>query len=89
MLKEKKLDDNRDMIDRIQKKLNKRDDQYKPWESRRRYRQIMDGLEMQRTQLEIDYENSLQKYENLNSPPNSNDLTLAEADLLDARARLA
>ncbi len=90
VLKEKKLDDNQGMIDRIQKKLNKRDDQYKPWESRRRYRQIMDGLEIQRTQLEIDYENSLQKYENLISPPNSNDVdvSVAEADLLDAKARL-
>ena len=90
VLKEKKLDDNQGMIDRIQKKLNKRDDQYKPWESRRRYRQIMDGLEIQRTQLEIDYENSLQKYENLISPQNSNDVdvSVAEADLLDAKARL-
>jgi HlyD family secretion protein len=88
VLKEKKLDDNQGMIDRIQKKLNKRDDQYKPWESRRRYRQIMDGLEIQRTQLEIDYENSLQKYENLISPQNFNDVSVAEADLLGAKARL-
>ena len=88
VLKEKKLDDNQGMIDRIQKKLNKRDDQYKLWESRRRYRQIMDGLEIQRTQLEIDYENSLQKYENLISPQNFNDVSVAEADLLGAKARL-
>jgi len=88
VLKEKKLDDNQKLIDRIQKKLNKRDDQYKPWESRRRYRQIMDGLEMQRIQLQIAYENSLQKYKNLKSPPNPNDLALAEADLLDAQAQL-
>jgi HlyD family secretion protein len=88
VLKEKKLDDNQEMIDRIQKKLNKRDDQYNPWESRRRYRQIMDGLEMQRIQLQIAYENSLQKFENLKSPPNPNDLALAEANLLDAQAQL-
>ena len=88
VLKEKKLGDNQDMIDRIQKKLNKRDDQYKPWESRRRYRQIMEGLDIQRIQLQIDYENSLQKYENLKSPPNANDVAVAEAELLDAQARL-
>ena len=88
VLKQKKIDDNQEMIDRIQKKLNKRDDQYKPWESRRRYRQIMDGLEMQRTQLQIAYENSLQKYGNLKSPPNPNDLAVAEANLLDAQAQL-
>lgn len=88
VLKEKKLDDNQEMIDRIQKKLDKRDNQYKRWESRRRYRQIMDGLEMQRTQLLIAYENSLQKYENLKSPPNPNDLAVAEAVLQGAQAQL-
>jgi HlyD family secretion protein len=88
VLKQKKLDDNQDTIDRIQKKLDKRDDQYKPWESRRRYRQIMEGLEIQRIQLQIDYENSLKKYENLKSPPNAIDVAVAEAELLDAQARL-
>ena len=88
VLKQKKLDDNQELIDRIQKKLNKRDDQYQPWESRRRYRQIMDGLEIQRTQLQIAYENSLKKFENLKSPPNPNDLAVAEANLLDAQAQL-
>ena len=88
VLKEKKLEDNQQMIDRIQKKLDKRDDQYKPWESRRRYRQFMNGLEIQRNQLQIDYDNSLQKYEDLKSPPHPNDLALAEADLLDAQAQL-
>lgn len=88
VLKEKKLADNQEMIDRIQKKLNKRDDQYRPWESRRRYRQIMDGLEMQRIQLQIDYENSLQRYKNLKSPPDPVEVALAEAELLEAQASL-
>ena len=88
VLKEKQLEDNQEMIDRIQKKLDKRDDQYKPWESRRRYRQIMEGLELQRIQLQIAYENSLQRYENLKSPPDLVYVALAEADLLDAQARL-
>jgi len=43
---------------------------------------------MQRIQLQIAYENSLQKYKNLKSPPNPNDVALAEADLLDAQAQL-
>jgi HlyD family secretion protein len=88
VLKEKKMADNQEMIDRIQKRLNKRDDQYKPWESRKLYRQIMDNLEFQRIQLQIDYENTLKRYENLKSPPNSIDIAVAEADLLDAQARL-
>ena len=88
VLKQKKLGDNQQMIDRIQKKLDKRDDQYLPWESRKRYRQIMDGLEIQRTKMLIDYENSLQRYEDLLSPPDPTELALAEAELLDAQAEL-
>jgi len=87
VLLEKKVNDNQAMIDRIQKKLDKRDDQYKPWESRRRYRQFMEGLEFQRIQLQIKYENALQKYENLQSPPNPVDVALAEADLMEAQAQ--
>lgn len=48
----------------------------------------MNGLEIQRNQLQIDYDNSLQKYEDLKSPPHPNDLALAEADLLDTQAQL-
>ena len=87
VLLEKKVDDNQAMIDRIQKKLDKRDDQYQPWESRRRYKQFMEGLEYQQIQLQIKYENALQKYENLQSPPNPVDVALAEADLLEAKAQ--
>ena len=88
VLKQKKLDDNQQMIDRIQKKLDKRDDQYMPWESRKRYRQIMDGLELQHTKMLIDYENSLQRYQDLLSPPDPTELALVEAELLDAQAEL-
>jgi HlyD family secretion protein len=88
VLKEKKLADNQQLIDRIQKKLNKRDDQYLPWESRKRYRQIMDSLEVQRIQLQIDYENSLQRYENLKSLPDAIEVALAEAELKEAQAQL-
>jgi len=88
VLKEKKLSDNQQLIDRIQKKLDKRDDQYLPWESRKRYRQIMDSLEVQRIQLQIDYENSLQRFKNLKSPPDAIEVALAEADLKEAQAQL-
>ena len=88
VLKEKKLADNQQLIDRIQKKLDKRDDQYLPWESRKRYRQIMDSLEVQRIQLQIDYENSLQRYENLKSLPDAIEVALAEAELKEAQAQL-
>jgi HlyD family secretion protein len=88
VLAQKKLEDNQQLIDRIQKKLNKRDDQYKPWESRRRYKAILEGAELQRIQLQIAYENSLQKYKDLQTPPNATDVALADANLLEAQARL-
>lgn len=88
VLAEKKLNDNQEAIERIEKKLSKPDEKYKPWESRRRYKQILEGLEMQKIQLQIAFENSQQKYQDLQSPPNPNDVAVAEANLLDAQAKL-
>jgi HlyD family secretion protein len=88
VLAEKKLNDVHKSIGRIQKKLAKRDDQYKFWESRKLYKQILEGLENQRIQLQISYENSRQKYLNLQSSPNPNDVAVAEANLLSAQAQL-
>ena len=88
VLAEKKLNDNQKMIERIQKKLSKRDDQYQFWESRKLYKRILEGLENQRIQLQISFENSRQKYLDLQTPPNPVDVAVAEANLLDAQAQL-
>jgi HlyD family secretion protein len=88
VLAEKKLNDNQEAIDRIQKKLAKRDDQYKFFESRKLYKRILEGLEIQRIQLQKSVENSRQRYINLQSPPNPNDVAVAEANLLGAQAQL-
>lgn len=88
VLAEKKLNDNQKSIDRVQKKLAKRDDQYKFFESRRLYRKILESLELQRIQVQKSFENSRQRYINLQSPPNPNDVAVAEADLLGAQAQL-
>jgi chromosome segregation ATPase len=48
VLAEKKINDNQETIERFQKKLSKPEDKYKPWESRRMYKQILEGLDMQR-----------------------------------------
>lgn len=88
LLAEKKLNDIHESIARIEKKLAKRDDQYKFFESRKLYRNILEGLELQRIQLQKSYENSRQKYIDLQSPPNPNDVALAEANLLEAQAQL-
>jgi HlyD family secretion protein len=88
VLAEKKLNDNQKMIERIQKKLAKRDDQYQFWESRKLYKRILEGLDNQRIQLQISFEKSQQKYLDLQTPPNPIDVAVAEANLLDAQAQL-
>ena len=88
VLAEKKINDNQETIERFQKKLSKPEDKYKPWESRRMYKQILEGLDMQRIQLQIAYENSQQKYQDLQLPPNPIDAAVAEANLMDAQAQL-
>jgi HlyD family secretion protein len=88
VLAEKKLNDNQESLERIQKKLAKRDDQYKFWESRKLYKRILESLDLQRIQLQIAFENSQQRYKNLQSPPNPSDVAVAEANLLSAQAQL-
>jgi HlyD family secretion protein len=89
VLAEKKLDDIHDQIERIEKRKNKSEKKYKPWESRRLYNQILEGLEIQRIQRQIAYENSQQRYLNLQTPPAPIDVTAAEAYLKGAQAQLA
>jgi HlyD family secretion protein len=88
VLAEKKLNDNQQSIDRIQKRLSKRDDQFKFWESRKLYKNILDGLERQRIQLQISFEHADQKYMDLKAPPNPNDVAVAEANLRESQAQL-
>ena len=88
VLADKKLDDILEQIDRIEKKKNKSEKKYKPWESHKLYKRILEGLDNQRIQLQIAYENSQQKYLDLQTPPNPNDVAVAEANLLDAQAQL-
>lgn len=88
VLLEKKINDNQGMIDRIQKKLNRRDEQFKPWESRSRYKKLLEVLEIQHLQLHNSYEDSKQKFLDLQNPPDPIDATLAEANLQNAQAEL-
>jgi HlyD family secretion protein len=88
VLAEKKLADHDESIDRIQKKLAKRDDQYMFWESRKLYKKILESLDFQRIPLQISLENAEQKYQDLLAPPNPNDVAVAEANLLEAQAQL-
>jgi HlyD family secretion protein len=89
LLAEKKLNDNQDQIERIEKRKNKSEEKYKPWESPRLYKQILEGLEIQRIQLQIAYEKSQQRYQDLQAPPDPIDVAVAEAYLSGAQAQLA
>jgi HlyD family secretion protein len=89
LLAEKKLNDNQDQIERIEKRKNKSEEKYKPWESPRLYKQILEGLEIQRIQLQIAYEKSQQRYLDLQAPPDPIDVAVAEAYLGGAQAQLA
>jgi HlyD family secretion protein len=48
----------------------------------------LESLELQRIQVQKSFENSRQRYINLQSPPNPNDVAVAEANLLGAQAQL-
>jgi HlyD family secretion protein len=89
LLAEKKLNDNQDQIERIEKRKNKSEEKYKPWESPRLYKQILEGLETQRIQLQIAYEKSQQRYLDLQAPPDPIDVAVAEAYLGGTQAQLA
>jgi HlyD family secretion protein len=55
---------------------------------RKALRQALDGLQIQLTQDQLAYENSLARYNNLLAPPDPLDVTVAQANLAAARAQL-
>lgn len=55
---------------------------------RKALRQALDGLQIQLTQDQLAYENSLARYNNLLAPPDPLDVAVAQANLDTARAQL-
>jgi HlyD family secretion protein len=85
LLAEKKLNDLQDQIAKYKRKAK---GPFNPWESAKLYKRIIEGLEMQLPQLQISYNNSVQKYNNLLEPPDPLDVAIAEAAVFAAQAQL-
>lgn len=85
LLAEKQLNDLRDEIARTEQKLK---GPFKPWESPKMYRKILDGLNLQLPQAEQRYEHALNQYNNLLEPPDPVDIAVAEAAVQAAQAQL-
>jgi HlyD family secretion protein len=88
LLAEKALNDIQDQADRFERKLNQDPSTYMPWESKRMFRKILDGLQIQLSQSQSKYDNAVAKYNNLFEPPDPNDVAIAETALLAAQAQL-
>jgi len=75
-------------IEKIEKKLRKPERLYMPWESRKLYSRILEGLETKLLRDQRSFEEAEKKYNRLLDPPNPVDLALAQANLAMAEAQL-
>ena len=89
VLAQNALNNTRQEIARIEKKISKPQETYLPWESREIYRGILQGLELKLLGVQRSYEQAEAKYNRLLEPANPNDLAQAEADFGRAKAELA
>ncbi len=85
VLAEKKLNDLKDNIAKFERRKN---GHLEFWESKKLYKRIIEALEMQLPQLQIAYDNTVQRYNNLLSPPDPLDMLVAEAAVFAAQAHL-
>lgn len=94
LLAEKKLNDTLDTIEDIEWQITKVSASNSiPPEMRgsikKGLKNALEGLEMQRTQNQISYENAVTKHTNLLQPPDPIDMAVAESNLAEAQAQLA
>ncbi len=85
LMAEKHLNDLQENIAKFERKKN---GPFNPWESKKLYKRIIEGLEMQLPQLQIAYDNSVQRHSNLLTPPDPLDMMMAEAAVFAAQAQL-
>jgi HlyD family secretion protein len=86
LLAENKLNNLKDEIAKKERKLNGPFNDF--WESPKYYRTILEGLNMQLPQLQLRYEETVSKYNNLREPPDPLDVAVAEAAVFAAQAQL-
>ncbi len=89
LLAENALENTRDQIELVERKLKKDESQYNFWESKDLYQDILENLERKLVKDQRAYEDALQRYNNLLKPPDPDDLALAEAAVALAQAQLA
>ncbi|MCK4899242.1 MAG: efflux RND transporter periplasmic adaptor subunit, partial [Anaerolineales bacterium] len=89
LLAENVLNNTKDQIARIEKKLKKPEEDYIFFESREFYNDILENLESKLVRDQRSYEDAVEKYNDLLEPPNPNDVALAEAALALTQAQLA
>lgn len=75
-------------IEKIEQKLRKPERLYKPWESRKLFSSILQGLEIKFARDQRSFEEAKKKYERLLQPADPTDIAVAQAKLASAEARL-
>ncbi len=86
LLAEKKLADLQEQVERVRFKAEH--EPANPWLSKKMFRRILEGLEFQLTQLQIRYDETVKKYDDLIEPPDSINVMVAEAALFAAQAQV-
>ncbi len=89
LLAKKRRDDFLENIEHVRSKLNRNPKAYKPWESKTMYKKILNNLERSYPQVQLAYEKSKTRYENLLKPADQTDIAVAQAALQTAQSRLA
>ncbi len=85
LLAEKKLTDLQSEIARIEQKIK---GPFDPWESKKMYQKMLDGLNLQLPQAQLRYERAVNKYNDLLEPPDPLDVAVAQAAVEAAQAQL-
>ena len=88
LLAEKALNDIQDQAAKYERKLNQDPSTYMPWESKKLFRKILNGMQLQLSQAQLKYDDAVAKYNNLFEPPDPDDVAIAETALVAAQAQL-
>jgi HlyD family secretion protein len=89
LLAERALKEMQDQVRRIEARLNRPPSTYYFFESKKLYRKILEGLERQLLSRRVTFEKADQRYQDLLTPPDPQDVLVAEGNVLKTQAELA
>lgn len=89
LLAERALEEVQKQVRRIEARLNRPPSTYYFFESKKLYRRILEGLEQQLLSRRVTFEKADQRYQDLLTPPDPQDVLVAEGNVLKAQAELA